>query len=369
MSQAIDTTHRVEVNVATGSTRTEILLGRGVLSNAAAHLGSYQLARLILVSDENVAPLYGAPLHDSLRREGFRAELLTVPAGEEAKTLATLEGLYRDLQAGEVDRGDVIVAVGGGMVGDVAGMLAGTYMRGLEFIQVPTTLVAIITASVGGKAGVNFMGHKNLLGCFKQPALVLADTDTLRSLSHDEFLSGLGELLTVGVLGAPGIFLALEADGAHDLEPLMAQAIRCKGTIVEADPFDRLGVRAKLNLGHTFGHALEALSGFSLPHGLAVAVGLHIATRLAAAIGLCPPELPERIRRVMSTLALPTSLSGYRAEDVIEAMRYDKKRTGGRLRWVLPKTVGEVALVGEEEVPSGVLEEILNKLVGQGQGR
>ena len=208
MSQAIDTTHRVEVNVATGATRTEILLGRGVLSNVAAHLGSYQSARLILVSDENVAPLYGAPLHDSLTREGFRAELLTVPAGERSpKTLATLEGLYRDLQAGEVDRGDVIVCVGGRMVGTaVTACWQEHYVRGLEFIQVPTTLVAIITASVGGKAGVNFMGHKNLLGCFKQPALVLADTDTLRSLSHGEFLSGLGELLTVGVLGAPGIF-------------------------------------------------------------------------------------------------------------------------------------------------------------------
>lgn len=369
MSQAIDTTHRIEVNVATGATRTEILLGRGLLSNAAAYLGSYKSGRLMLVSDEHVAPLYGAPLREALRGAGFRAELLIIPAGEESKTLETLEGLYGDLLAGEVDRGDVIVAVGGGTVGDVAGMLAGTYMRGLEFIQVPTSLVAIITASVGGKAGVNFMGHKNLLGCFKQPALVLADTDTLVSLSREEFSSGLGELLTVGVLGAPRIFTALEARGAHELEPLMAEAIRCKAAIVEADPFDRLGIRAKLNLGHTFGHALETLSGFTLPHGLAVAVGLHIAARLAAAIGLCPPELPGRISRLLSALGLPATLSGYRPEDVIGAMRYDKKRAGGRLRWVLPKTLGEVVLVDEREVASVLLEDVLKNLVGQEQGR
>ena len=369
MTHAVETTQRIALKTAAEETATEVLLGPGVLSAAPSHLSRYAASRLVLVADENVAPLYGEQLRDRLARGGFRADLLRVAAGEEAKTLETLARLYAGLHDAGVERDDVVVAVGGGVVGDVAGMLAATYLRGLTLIQVPTSLVAIITASVGGKVGVNFMSHKNLIGCFKQPALVLADTDTLRTLPPVEFRSGLGELLTVGVLGAPRIFLALEAEGARDLLPLMAEAVRCKAAVIEADPYNRLGIRAKLNLGHTFGHAFETLSGFTLPHGLAVGVGLHVAARLAAQLKMCPPGLPGRIRRVLTSLGLPAELNGYAASDVVEAMRHDKKRAGGRLRWVLPTALGEVALVGEERVPSALLEEVLTELVGRGPAR
>lgn len=357
------------ITLSAGAAQTDILLGHGLLARAGDLLGAYRAARLLIVADANVAPLYAAPLRDALARDGYAASLLTIPAGERAKTMDTLIELYSACQAIEVERDDAVVAVGGGVAGDVAGMLAGTYLRGLAFVQVPTTLVAQVTASVGGKVGVNFGAAKNQIGMFNQPERVLIDLDTLATLPEIEFRSGLGELITVGVLGAPEIFEALEARGSAELGALIAAAIRCKAAIVAADPSDRLGVRAQLNLGHTFGHALEQLSDFTLPHGLAVAVGLHIAARLASALGLCRPALADRIERALHALDLPTGLSGYAPERVIQAMRSDKKRVGGRLRWVLPLELGKVALVDERQVPAGLLEDLLRALVWAGAAR
>jgi len=345
---------------------TEIVLGHGVLAEASDLLERYRAARLVLVCDDKVSPLYAAPLRDSLVTNGYDAELVTIAAGEETKSLDTLNELYAVCHSLKLDRRDVIVAVGGGMVGDVAGMLAGTYLRGLNFVQAPTSLVALITASVGGKVGVNYQGYKNLIGLFVAPAIVLADLDTLRTLPTVEFQSGLGELITVGVLGAPEIFYSVESNGASDLDLLAAAAIECKAAIVEADPFDRLGIRAKLNLGHTFGHAIEKLSRFTVPHGIAVGVGLHIASRLAGALHLCPEDLAERVRRALESLGLPASLTGYSAEDVMQAMRSDKKCEGGRLRWVLPTAIGDVTLVGEEQVAPDLIRGLLRDLLWAG---
>lgn len=366
MTIAQGTHHRICLTFTSEPASTDLLIGRGLLAQAGDRLNAYRGRRLLLVSDQQVAPLYADALRDRLTRAGYSAELLLMPAGETAKTLDTLRHLYQRCQALQAERDDVVIAVGGGVVGDVAGMLAGTYLRGLELVQVPTSLVAMITASVGGKAGVNFGDAKNMIGLFKQPALVLIDLDTLATLPAVEFRSGLGELLTVGVLGAPDLFEALEARGPTDLSALVAAAIQCKRAIVEADPYDRLDIRTRLNLGHTFGHALEQLSNFTLPHGLAVAVGLHIASRLAAAIDLCPAELPERIRRTLLALDLPTALSGYHPEALIRAMRSDKKRSGGRLRWVLPTALGHVVLVDEQRVPAHLLEDVLRELIWEG---
>ena len=239
-----------------------------------------------------MAPLHAAPLESALRAAGRRTTLLTIPASEEGKTLDALGGLYAACHAREVERCDVVVAMGGGVVGDVAGMLAATYLRGLALIAVPTSLVAMVTAAVGGKVGVNLGGHKNLVGAFKQPSLVIVDFDTLQTLPERERRSGLGELLGVGLLGAPEIFTALCAGPPADLEALVAVAIRCKMELVAADVFDERGIRARLNLGHTFGHALEAASGFSVAHGVAVGVGLLAASRMAASLRLCPPTFP-----------------------------------------------------------------------------
>lgn len=354
------------LSLSSGEARSEILIGAGLLARSCELLESYRGSRLLIVSDERVSPLYAGPLRAALGSCGYDAHVLGVPAGEEAKSLEVLGRLYEQCQRLRVERRDVVLAVGGGATGDLAGMLAGTYMRGLDFVQVPTSLVAMVTASVGGKVGVNFGGSKNLIGLFKQPSLVLADTGTLSTLPEAEYRSGLGELVTVGVLGAPRLFEAVESSGVSSLAELIVAAVECKIAIVEADPYDRKGIRERLNLGHTFGHALEVLSDFTLPHGLAVAVGLRIASRLSVALGLCTEVLAERIRRVLAGLGLPTALEGYSPERVIDAMRGDKKRVGGRLRWVLPVELGRVTAVGEDDVPRALLEGVLRETVWEG---
>lgn len=322
---------------------------------------------LLLVSDLNVVPMYAGPLRDALEQAGYVVHLLEIPAGEGNKTLDTLIRLYERCVALQVQRGDVVIAVGGGVVGDIAGMLAGTYLRGIEFVQMPTSLVAMMTASVGGKAGVNFGGHKNLIGVFKHPSLVLADTDTLHSLPEIEFRSGIGELVTLGVLGAPEIIEQLESSGVELLSEMIKAAIKCKIAIVEADPLDHSGIRARLNLGHTFGHALEILSGFTLPHGLAVVIGLRIAFHLAVRLGLCKESVSERVWRLLKALNLPVAVTGYSPDQMLLAMRGDKKRRDNRLQFVLPKSLGEVVLVGEDQIPRLLLEETLRLLTYEGE--
>lgn len=347
--------------------RTEMILGSQYLEQAASLFSMYGERQLIIVTDTNVGPRYADPLAAQLAQNGCAVNVLMLPSGEEAKTIENLLALYDACIRLQLERSAVVVAVGGGVVGDVAGMLAGTFLRGLEFVQVPTSLVSMVTASVGGKVGINYGGAKNIIGMFKHPALVLADTATLTTLPLVELRSGLGELVTVGVLGAPAIFEHLEAHGATNLPALIAQAIRCKWSLVVADPNDQHGIRAKLNLGHTFGHALEKLSNFSLPHGLAVAVGLHTACQIATAINLCSPVLLSRVQATLRRLDLPLGLSGYSAAAVIDAMRADKKRAGGKLHWVLPTALGDVQLVSEDRVPTTVLVDVLTRTLMEGE--
>lgn len=349
------------------SSGTRLVLGEGVLTDACDYLHEYRHVRLLLISDSNVAAIHAQPLKHRLEEAGYEVHLLEIPAGEENKTLDTLICLYARCSALQVERSDVVVAVGGGVIGDIAGMLAGTYLRGLEFIQAPTSLVSMVTASVGGKAGVNFDAAKNLIGVFKHPSLVLADTDTLHTLPEIEFRSGLGELVTVGVLGAPEIIEQLESSGLSSMTQMIAWAIKCKSDIVTADQFDSLGIRARLNLGHTFGHALEKLSGFTLPHGLAVAIGLCIACRLAVSLGLCRKEVSDRVHSLLNKLNLPVAVSGYTSEQVLSAMRSDKKRRQGRLQFVLPKRLGEVVLLSEDHIPPLLLEEAIRGASGAGE--
>ncbi len=359
MSDTTEIGHTEHLFCSSDSSSTRLVLGAGLLSQACDYLTAYRHVRLLLVSDSKVASIYAKPLRDTLEQAGYDAHLLEIPAGEGSKTLDTLIDLYGRCSALQVERSDVVIAVGGGVVGDVAGMLAGTYLRGIEFIQMPTSLVSMVTAGVGGKAGVNFGDDKNLIGVFKHPSIVLADTNTLHTLPEIEFRSGLGELVTVGVLGAPEIIEQLESSGLKSLVQMVATAIKCKSTIVQADPFDRLGIRARLNLGHTFGHAIEKLSGFTLPHGLAVAVGLCIACRLAVSIGLCKEEVSERVHCLLRALNLPVAVTGYSPEQMLVAMRGDKKRRSGRLHFVLPKALGEVVLLSEDQIPPLLLEEAL----------
>ena len=236
--------------------------------------------------------------------------------------------------------------VGGGVIGDMAGFAAATYLRGVPFVQAPTTLLAMVDASVGGKTGVDLPQGKNLVGAFKQPAAVLMDVATFATLPGDEFRSGLAEVVKHGIIGAPQLFVQLEEEGPTSLLHLVADAVRVKVNVVEADPYEQ-GVRALLNLGHTFGHALELVSHFTLRHGEAVAVGTVAAANMAAALGRCDPALAARIAHLLERLGLPIQVEGYDLDAVYAAMAHDKKRSGKTLRFVIPQALGDCVVIDD----------------------
>jgi shikimate kinase/3-dehydroquinate synthase len=337
-----------------------IYIGDGLLAHAGGVLravGVPEGGRLALVSNPVVMSLYGAQVETALRSAGLRPFPCTVPDGEEHKTLATVASLYDQFLAGHLDRSDTVLALGGGVTGDVAGFAAASFMRGVRLAQVPTTLLAMVDASVGGKTGVDLPQGKNLVGAFKQPAVVLIDPMVLGTLPAEEFRSGLAEMVKGGVIGDPELFAALAGEATKQIShQLIARALRVKVGIVEQDPLEG-GPRAALNLGHTVGHALEQLSGFSLRHGEAVAIGMVAAARIAAELGQAEPSLAERIGAVLSAWGLPVRCPPFPMDAIWQAMVHDKKRRGGQLVWVLPQDIGRVAITGD--VPQPVVESVL----------
>lgn len=330
----------------------DILVGEGVLADAGdfvarAALDEGRPGLCAVVTHPKIGAAHGPSLASSLTLAGFTARVIEIPEGEAHKTLETVSGLYERLVEAELDRRSPLIALGGGVVGDVAGFAAATYLRGVPFVQIPTSLLAMVDASVGGKTGVDLPQGKNLVGAFKQPALVLIDPAVLSTLPSAEFRSGLAEVVKHGIIGAPKLFEALEGEqdaAPPDLAQLIADAVRVKVAVVEEDPFER-GRRAVLNLGHTFGHAIEIVSGYRVRHGEGVALGLAAATRLAARKGLCDPTLVARVERLLERLELPTRLDGLPAEQIVSAMATDKKRAGSRLRFVLPRALGDVGVI------------------------
>jgi 3-dehydroquinate synthase len=332
-----------------------------------------------IVSNSVVAPLYGAQVEEALQRSGFRPFACSMPDGEEHKTLATVATLYEQFLAGGLDRGGTVLSLGGGVTGDVAGFAAASFLRGVRFVQAPTTLLAMVDASVGGKTGVDLPQGKNLVGAFKQPELVVVDPSALETLPADEMRSGMAEVIKHGVIGAPQLFEELEMMfRATDPFPIersveefrkrgarIAQALRVKITIVEEDPFEQ-GRRAVLNLGHTIGHALEKLSGFQLRHGEAVAIGMVGAAKIAAALERAPPALVDRIQAVLAGWELPVHCLPFDVEAIWHTMAHDKKRRGETLRWVLPYAIGDVKIAGD--VPPSVVKSVLLEM-GARSGR
>ncbi len=309
----------------------------------------------LLISDDHVAPLYAGDLRSALRSAGAREVCeTTFPAGEASKTPAVLEKLWRFGVAAGLGRDAVAVALGGGVVGDIAGFFAATYMRGIRFMQVPTSLLADVDSSVGGKVAVDLPEGKNLVGAFHQPSLVLADLVCLRTLPPRELSCGLAEVVKYGVIMDREFFSFLAERGSALrtcdevlFEEIVSRSCRCKARIVEQDEKEA-GVRAVLNYGHTFGHAIEAQMGFAgLNHGECVAIGMGMAADLGARLGMCSEELARRQDRVLHACGLPTSLpsgSTLTAEGVLAAMSRDKKVKGGRLRLVLPIEIGRVEI-------------------------
>ena len=346
----------------------DVLIGRGVLAELPALLAERNLVgQVAIVSDEHVAATWAEPLRQALAGAGYPAAVIVLPSGEAHKTLATVARIYEALVAAGIDRNGSVLALGGGVVGDMAGFAAATYLRGVAFVQAPTSLLAMVDASVGGKVGVDLPQGKNLVGAFKQPRLVAIDPEVLASLPAAEFRNGLAEVVKHGVIADPELFAQLEGDPPPlAIESLVARALRVKIAIVQRDPFEH-GERAFLNLGHTFAHAFEQVSHYAVPHGQAVALGVVAAAHLAADRGDCSPELPARITAVMARLGLSVTLSGYDAVAILGAMATDKKRQAGApLRFVLPQAIGQVALYDDvtTEQVLGALVPMLTKVEG-----
>ena len=351
------------VPVALGARAYDIHVGPGLMARAGALIAPFApRGRVAVITDTTVAGLYRATLEAGLSAGGLRADWLALPPGEGTKGMAELErclGWLLDLKFG---RDDLVVAFGGGVIGDLAGFAAAICKRGLDFVQIPTTLLAQVDSSVGGKTGINAPQGKNLIGAFHQPRLVLADTDVLATLSPREFLAGYGEVVKYGLLGDAAFFDWLEQAGprlaAGDTEArigAIAHACAMKAAIVARDERET-GERALLNLGHTFGHALEAATGYSdrLLHGEGVAIGLVLAFTLSQRLGLCPQEAPGRIAAHLAAMDMKRSLADIAgplpdADGLLALMAQDKKARDGRVAFVLADDIGRTRVIRDVE--------------------
>ncbi len=331
----------------------DVVVGRGLLGELGARIAPLAKGRTVVVTDETVANIHGPAVLEALEQAGVRARLLAVPAGEGSKSFGELERVLDRMLAFGLDRSDVVVALGGGVVGDLAGLAAALYMRGIDFVQVPTTLLAQVDSSVGGKTAIDTPRGKNLIGAFHQPRLVLADIDVLATLPERQLRSGWAEVLKHGLICDAAFFDWLAGEGAAGakgdaaaLERAVVRSVEIKSAVVGEDEKEA-GRRALLNLGHTFGHTIEAELGFDedkLTHGEAVALGCAMAFRYSAAQGLCPQADAERVEAVTAAAGLPVRLSeagSFKAEALIKRMAGDKKAEGGRLTLILARAIGE----------------------------
>ena len=349
-----DSTQTVRVNLAERSYDIEI--GAGNLDQAGRFLAERgRVTHAVVITDANVERPHAVRAAESLAEAEITVDLVVVEPGEPTKSIAAATALWQKMLQLGADRKSVVVAIGGGVVGDLAGFIAATYARGIRFVQVPTTLLAQVDSSVGGKVGINLPKAKNMVGAFLQPLGVLIDTATLETLDGREYRAGLGEVVKYGVILDAELFDYLEANVAglvradHDvLGHVIARCCRLKADVVEQDEREESGLRAILNYGHTFGHALEALLGYGeLLHGEAVAIGMLCASRLAERLGRVDAEFTARQRKLLSALDLPTDLPQLDHDQILRTMMHDKKVQHGRLRFVLPARMGHVELVGD----------------------
>jgi 3-dehydroquinate synthase len=351
------------VRVALDTRAYDIVIGRGLLASLGSRVAALKGgAKAAIVTDANVERLLLGETQAALAAVGIGAGHVSVPAGEGSKSIAMFERVCDALIAAKVERGDVVVALGGGVVGDLAGFCAAAVRRGLDYVQVPTTLLAQVDSSVGGKTAINSRHGKNLIGAFHQPILVVADTALLDTLPAREFRAGYAEVAKYGLLGDAGFFAWLEANAddvfagrAGAREHAIAVSCRMKAEIVARDERET-GDRALLNLGHTFGHAFEAAAGFSdrLLHGEAVALGMALAFDFSAHLGLLPPAEAERVRRHLGKVGLPTHIrdvpGGVPGVDgLMELMAQDKKVRRGRLTFILARAIGAAFVAPDVE--------------------
>ena len=324
---------------------------------------------IIIVTDDVVASLHGSKVIDALADVNLTVHEWTIPAGEASKSLWQAESFYDFLASKGCDRSTLIVALGGGVVGDLAGFVAGTWMRGVRFVNCPTTLLAMVDASIGGKTGLNHAGRKNAVGVFHQPEAVLVDVSTLLTLDDRASNAGMAESIKHGVI-ADEAFLSWQMDHAEEikgrepyvLEELVARNIEIKAAYVEQDERDQTGVRAKLNFGHTIGHAIEVVCGYALPHGECVGLGMLGAVRIAIKRGLVVEAVRDRLGAALNSFSLPCQFTSQGDISVLmSALRGDRKSVGGAARFVLPTRIGEVT--GGHEVDDTEIESALAELM------
>jgi 3-dehydroquinate synthase len=332
----------------------EIHIGPGLISHAGRLLKDVaRSTRAVIITQPKIEALWGGPLRKSLKEAGFDTpDVVTFPAGERFKTLATMARLCDKLYnlSVTVDRKTLIIALGGGVVGDVAGFVAASYLRGLDYVQVPTTLLAMVDSSVGGKTGVDFREGKNLVGAFHQPRCVIADTDTLTTLPRREIHSGLGEIVKYGVIRDPSLLLtkALDFSQSDVVAHIVQRSCEIKAEVVVADEREETGLRAILNYGHTVGHALESATNYRrYKHGEAVAIGMVAAACIGEVAGVTPAGVRDAIIASCRAQGLPTARpSEISAETLLDLMMRDKKTEGGSIRFVLARSLGDVELMG-----------------------
>jgi 3-dehydroquinate synthase len=358
-----------KVPVSLGEHSYDIMIGHGILSTLGDTVKRLGLGpKEMIVTSKQLWPLYGKPVRDSLTATGFDVCPAHMNDDEESKSIQTVTLLYDKLVENEFDRNSGIVAVGGGVVGDVAGFAAATFMRGIRLVQVPTTLLAQVDSSIGGKTGVNLPSGKNLVGAFYQPTLVWTDISALKTLSERELRSGLAEVIKYAIIADPALFQTLEANirsfseaSTDTLIDIVSRCCLIKARIVEQDERDR-GVRSILNYGHTVGHALESLTNYTqYTHGEAVALGMNVAARVSREIGAIDRNMVEKQEHLISAAGLPTRIDrSTDPQSIVRQLTRDKKRLAGRTRWVLPKTIGEVFLT--DDIPLDVVLRVVKNM-------
>jgi 3-dehydroquinate synthase len=324
---------------------------------------------MALVTNPTIKKLHGQRIVDSLKAAGFLVMSVEVPDGEQYKNLDWASAIYTALLTNGFDRKSALVAFGGGVIGDLTGFAAATFMRGVPFVQVPTTLLAMVDSSVGGKTGVNHPMGKNMIGAFYQPKKVLMDLGVLKTLPTEEFLSGMAEVIKYGVIRDAALFDYLDKNREKilSLEPdvlthIIKRSCEIKAEVVSKDEREG-GLRAILNFGHTVGHAIETTENYTMRHGEAVAIGMVYASRLAHKTGLCAASVPERVERLIKSYGLPADLSALSRQpsmtELMDTMQVDKKAEGGKVKFVLPSKIGEVVITNQWD--EGVLKEVLSK--------
>jgi 3-dehydroquinate synthase len=348
---------RIRVNLRDRSYGVNI--GSGILAQTGSWLKTRGLAgRLVVITNPVVRSLYAEALERSLAGEGFTAlDFLEVPDGEEQKSLETAGRLYLEMERCLAERMTPVVALGGGVIGDLAGFVAATYKRGVPLVHIPTTLLAQVDSSIGGKVAVDHGQLKNEIGVFYQPWLVISDIATLKTLDAKTLGDGLAEVIKYGVIRDRGLLAYLEANLARIkafdepvLEKIVSRSVEIKAEIVSRDEYDLRGLRAILNYGHTIGHAIESVSGFQVGHGEAVAIGMLAAARISRQMGILGRRELGRLESLLEKVGLPTRIPDLEVESLVSAMQHDKKVSGGKVRFVLPRELGRVFITDDVDL-------------------